>query len=327
MRVGQQWRGAGKAVLAGSAAVACAAMTAVPVQLAPAGQRQADGVVARICHARFHDGHKRTRLANRLSTDIEGALDSRADTHAVRVKDPHLGIACGLSGGRQFDSASVVKVTILAALLRQAGARHRSLTSHKKSLAWRMITRSDNTAATRLWNDIGRYRLQRFLYLAKMSQTVLGPGGYWGLTKITARDETRLLWLLIRPNPVLSTPERRYGLSLMAHVIASQRFGVPAGAPAGFTVHVKNGWLPVPTATAPWYVNSIGCFTRGRESYSIVVLTHGTRARPSMAYGVTTIEDVAMLIHHDLNPGATAVPRSTPSYLRIAPDEPIPPAG
>lgn len=330
MGAGRHWRGAGNAVLAGAAAVvACAALTAVPAHLAAAGQRQAspDSMADRICHAWFHHGRKRTGLADRLSRDIEGALDGRAGTHAVRVRDPHLGISCGLSTGRPFDAASVVKVTILAALLGKAEAKHRSLTGREKSLSWRMITRSDNTAATRLWNDTGRYRLQRFLDRARMSQTVLGPSGYWGLTKITARDETRLLWLLIRPNSVLTTPDRRYALYLMAHVIAGQRFGVPAGAPADFTVHVKDGWLPVPDATAPWYVNSIGCFTRSRKSYSIVVLTHASRAHPGMAYAVTTIEDVAVLIHHDLNPGQAAVPASAPGPLPTLPDEPIPPAG
>ena len=84
----------------------------------------------------------------------------------------------------------------------------------------------------------------------------------------------------------------------MARVISSQRWGVPAGAPDGFTVHVKNGWAPL---NGPgWNINSIGCFTHRDEDYSIVVLTAGN---PGMAYGVGTIEDVAVPIHHDLNPG------------------------
>jgi Beta-lactamase enzyme family len=333
MPVRLRWRGAGrtgKAVLAGSAVAACAAMAAAPAQSAAAQhQAGAASAVTRICWAWAHDGQKRTKLAGQLSGDIERALRGRAGTYSVRVQDPHLGIGCGLSTGLHFDSASAVKATILAALLSKAKAQHRALTAKEKSLARLMITQSDNDAATDLWNDVGRYRLQRFLDLAGMSQTVLGPTGYWGLTQITAHDESLLLWLLLDPNSVLTTADRSYELTLMADVIPSQRFGVPAGAPAGFTVHVKNGWLPVPTSKSPWYVNSIGCFTRGdgAKDYSIVVLTHQAAAHPSMSYGVTTIEDVAVVVHRDLNAGAqAAVPRSAPNPSWTVPDEPIPPA-
>src|SRR5215471_8467496 len=164
MQVGQRWRGAGRAVLAGSAA-ACVAMTAVPAQPAAASQRQAGpaAAVVHICSAWLHGGQTRTALANKLSSDIEAALHGRAGTYAVRVQDPDLGVGCGLHTGTHFDSASVVKATILAALLRKAEAQRRTLTAHEKSLATLMITQSDNTAATKLWNDTGRYRLQRFL--------------------------------------------------------------------------------------------------------------------------------------------------------------------
>ena len=43
-----------------------------------------------------------------------------------------------------------------------------------------MITESDNDAATSLWDEVGMSRLQHFLTLAKMSETQLGPNGYWG---------------------------------------------------------------------------------------------------------------------------------------------------
>lgn len=39
-----------------------------------------------------------------------------------------------------------------------------------------MITRSDNGAASALWDEDGRARLQRFLGAAGMIHTVLGPG-------------------------------------------------------------------------------------------------------------------------------------------------------
>ena len=74
-----------------------------------------------------------------------------------------------------FDSASVVKVTILGALLRKAEDQRRSLTRAEANLATAMITRSDNDAASALWAELGRHDLQHFLNLAQMTHTVLGP--------------------------------------------------------------------------------------------------------------------------------------------------------
>ena len=89
---------------------------------------------------------------------------------------------------------------------------------------------------------------------------LLGPDGTWGLTHITASDEALLLRLLLAAKTGCSTLRHAdYALRLMAHVIAAQRWGVPAGAPARLTAHVKNGWLPL--ATHGWRIHSIGGFT------------------------------------------------------------------
>jgi beta-lactamase class A len=259
-------------------------------------------------------------VAARLASDIWAARRSRSDSVALVVADPILGVSCSLSGAARFDSASVVKVTILGALLRKALDQHRFLTSTEAAEARAMITVSDNNAASALWAELGHRYLRHFLNLAGMKQTVLGPGGYWGLTQITAHDEVLLLRLLLNRNLVLDTASRRYALGLMAHVIPSQRWGVPAGAPTRLTVHVKNGWLPLPTHG--WRINSIGCFTGLGGGYSIVVLTQDN---PTMTYGIRTIEAIARVINRDLNPGTTSViapSRASPSWG--TPDEHIP---
>ena len=108
---------------------------------------------------------------------------------------------------------------------------------------------------------------------------------------------------------MLTKAARRYELHLMARVIPAQRWGVPAGVPDGFTVHVKNGWAPL-SPVPGWFVNSIGCFTHADRNYSVVVLTQGN---PTMGYGVATVEDVAEVINRGLNPGARhVIPRSRP---------------
>jgi beta-lactamase class A len=259
-------------------------------------------------------------LAARISQAIRTARRHRVSFVAVEVDDPGAGLLCRFHGTSHFDSASVVKVTILAALLRKAQAHHRSLTRTERSLAWAMITRSDNNAASALWADTGRTSLRRFLARARMTHTVLGPGGAWGLTRITADDETRLLWLLLKANQVLNTSSRHYALALMAKVTPSQRWGVPAGAPRRLVVHVKNGWLPL--APHGWRINSIGGFTGDGQRYSIVVLTQDN---PTMDYGVDTVEAIARAVNRALNPGAIA--RVWPAAISPAqetPDEPIP---
>jgi len=281
----------------------------------PAAAWPAAKAAPAVCSSSAHPA-----LAARIGRDIAAARRGRVSAVAVAVDDPGAGITCRLNAAWQFDSASVVKATILGALLRKAQAQHRSLTGTEASLARAMITRSDNNAASALWARVGRSWLQRFLNLARMTHTVPGPGGAWGLTLITASDEIKLLRILLRKNPVLDSASRNYELRLMAHVIPAQRWGVPAGAPAKLTAHVKNGWLPL--ARHGWHVHSIGCFTGRGGGYSIVVLTLDN---PSMAYGVRTIEAIARVINRDLNPGATArVPPSVISPSQQAPDEPIP---
>jgi beta-lactamase class A len=302
--------------LIGLVAVALLGSAPVPFLARPA--RAAAGtaaVSATLCRSSSH-----SVLAAKVGGDIQAALRGRVSAAAVRVDDPGIGLGCWLNGSRHFDSASVVKVTILGALLRKALDQHRYLTGTETARARAMITRSDNNAASALWAELGRRYLQHFLNLAGMKQTALGPGGYWGLTQITAHDEVLLLRLMLSKNQVLDTASRGYALSLMAQVIASQRWGVPAGAPAGLTVHVKNGWLP--RATHGWRIHSIGCFTGRGGGYSIVVLTQDN---PTMAYGIRTIEAVARVIHRDLNAGTTSViPLSEVSPSWGTPDERIP---
>jgi beta-lactamase class A len=259
-------------------------------------------------------------LATRIGNGILAARRGRVSAVAVGVDDPGKGLVCWLNGSERFDSASVVKVIILGALLRTALSQHRYLTDTEADLAREMITESDNAAASALWAELGRRSIQGFLDAARMRQTSLGPGGYWGLTQITAHDQVLLLQLLLDHNRVLDNASRRYALSLMADVIPSQRWGVPAGAPDRLTAHVKNGWLP--RATHGWRVHSIGCFTGRGGGYSIVVLTDDN---PSMSYGISTIEAIARVINRDLNPGARPVVASSmPPAAQRTPDERLP---
>ncbi|MFD4621581.1 serine hydrolase [Streptomyces sp. NPDC058475] len=261
-------------------------------------------------------------LATKLQKDITAALASRQGTVAVGLYDRATKTTCTLRGSTAFDSASVVKVTVLATLLWDAKKHNRYLTDRETTLATAMITKSDNDATTSLWRQLGVTKVKGFLTAAGMTQTVPGANGYWGLTQITVRDEQKLLALVTAKNSVLSDNSRAYILKLMGKVISSQRWGTPAGAPSSVAVHVKNGWLS--RSTHGWRVHSIGTFNGGGHDYMISVLTHGNS---TMDYGVATIQGVAKAIHKDLVPVTTSAQRYTPTSTPSEAFPAVPPRG
>ncbi|MYV56149.1 serine hydrolase [Streptomyces sp. SID3212] len=276
----------------GALSLALAAGVLVPVAAAAAPAAAATPTVT--CTS------EKAGLAAKLSKDITAALKGRKTTAAVSVYDRTTKTRCSLRATQKYDSASVVKVTVLAALLWDAKKTNRLLTKKEVDLTTAMITKSDNAATSTLWKQLGPTKIKGFLKAAALTQTTPGAGQYWGLTQITAHDEERLLALITSKNTVLSDNSRSYILGKMNKVVASQRWGVPAGAPATATVQLKNGWLS--RSTHGWRVHSIGAFTGKGHNYLITVLTHDNK---TMNDGVNTIQAVAKAIHKDLNPAAT----------------------
>ncbi|MEV4871291.1 serine hydrolase [Streptomyces syringium] len=260
-------------------------------------------------------------LAAKLSKDITAALKGRPATTAVSLRDQGTNTVCTLREADRFDSASAVKVTVLAVLLWDAKKTERRLTERESDLATAMITKSDNDATSALWKQLGVSKIKAFLKAAGMSRTVPGAGGYWGLTQITAGDEQKLMDHLV-PRPggksVLSEAARAYILKLMGKVIPSQRWGTSAGAPSSVKIQVKNGWLS--RSTHGWRVHSLGAFTGGGRNYTMTVLTHDNR---TMDDGVATIQAVAKAVHKNLNP---ATLKATGTYTPTRnPQEVMPP--
>ncbi|MFF4299750.1 serine hydrolase [Streptomyces sp. NPDC001601] len=234
-------------------------------------------------------------LATKLKKDITAAVANRTGTIAVGLYDRSTKTTCTLRSTTHYDSASTVKVTVLATLLWDAKKHNRYLTTTEQSLTKAMITKSDNDATTRLWKQLGLTKIKGFLSAAGMTQTTPGANGYWGLTQIDVHDEQKLLALVTAKNTVLSDNSRAYILKLMGQVISSQRWGTPYGAPSGVAVHVKNGWLQ--RATHGWRVHSLGTFTGGGHDYQMTVLTQDNS---TMSYGINTIQAVAKVVHKDL---------------------------
>ncbi|MET9503051.1 serine hydrolase [Streptomyces sp. NPDC006622] len=207
---------------------------------------------------------------------------------SVAVLDVDSGSSAVL-GADAFDTASIVKVDILAALLLRAQDAGRNLTAREKAYATAMIENSDNASATALWNAIGGAAgLDAANERFGLTGTEGGDGGLWGLTRTTAADQLTLLRQVFGADPALSEASRTYLQGLMGRIAADQRWGVSAVAD-GSAWALKNGWLPR-TATGLWDVNSIGRVTCGGHDYLVAVLSDGNATR---ARGIALVEAAA----------------------------------
>ncbi|SFY48167.1 serine hydrolase [Streptomyces sp. F-1] len=193
---------------------------------------------------------------------------------------------------RAYDTASIVKVDILATLLLQAQDAHRSLTDEERGHAEPMIRRSDNASADALWREIGRAPgLEAANKRLGLTSTTGGSGGRWGLTRTTASDQIRLLRAVFDDTtPSALTPaSRAYIRTLMGEVLPEQSWGVSAVDAAGATTKLKNGWLER-SATRLWDVNSVGAVTVDGHRCLVAVLSDGSA---SMDAGVSLVERTA----------------------------------
>jgi hypothetical protein len=267
-----------------------AAAAAVPATATAASAAAAKA--APICTSAKHPF-----IAAKISAGISAAIAARPGSFVgLDAADAADGLSCQLHETDHFYAASVIKVTILSALLMKVGGPSH-LTPAQRNLAFQMITQSSNSAAQTLWEEEGISAVQNFLNKAGMSETVLNNA--WGLTRITPHDELRLMQVLT-DSTVLNSASRAYVLKLMSEVIASERWGVSESASASVTVHIKNGWLPYPGA-ADWNINSIGAFTGNNILYQMAILTAPPSGQgQSEGYGIETIEAAAAVFNKDL---------------------------
>ncbi|MFD9426629.1 MULTISPECIES: serine hydrolase [unclassified Streptomyces] len=216
---------------------------------------------------------------------------------SVAVLDTGRGAGAVYGDGAAYDTASIVKVDILAALLLRAQDEGRELSDAEQTYAASMIGRSDDASATRLWRVIGG---AEGLDAANVRLGLTGTAAAraWGLTQTTAADQVRLLRAVFDGDgdgdsaqgsvegSVLSRASRVYVRGLMGRVEADQRWGVSA---AGDAWALKNGWMPR-TTTGLWDINSIGRVRAGGRDYLVAVLCDG---QPTKEAGITLVEAVA----------------------------------
>jgi beta-lactamase class A len=219
-------------------------------------------------------------------------IESRSGDVTVAIDDLRTGRTYLWNPRERAQTASIVKVDILETLLHRAMVSHTALGAQTADTVQGMIEESDNEDATHLWNEVsGASGIFSYNQIVGMSQTDPNTEGYWGETTTSAADQIRLLKRLVERG-LLDAAARRYELGLMENVIHAQDWGVSAGIPAGVSVALKNGWVPLSSDT-DWEVNSIGRIKGDGRWYLIAVLTDHD---PSEQYGIDTIEGISSLV-------------------------------
>ena len=245
--------------------------------------------------------------AGKLEADVDpltsramrSYLDTRSGSVTAAVEDLRTRQTWLYRPGARDQTGSIVKADILETLLHQAEISRRSLDGANPSVIQGMIENSDNDDATDLWNLVGGSTgVGAYNVTAGLTQTDPNPQGYWGETTTSAADQIRLLQELAVPSSLLDAGSQGYALNLMEHIESDQAWGVTGGVPAGVSVALKNGWLPLTTDT-DWEINSIGGIKGDGRWYLVAVLTaHDS----SMPYGISTISRMSTLIWNGLKP-------------------------
>jgi beta-lactamase family protein len=216
------------------------------------------------------------------------------------VYDDVTGVTSVYRPGVAQETASIMKVDILATLLARGQSDGRALTAGEQSLAVPMMEESDNDDAQDLWDsEGGATAVRAFDTQAGLTQTDPDAAGYWGLSTTTAADQVQLLRTVAYPNAILTPASQAYELNLMENVASDQAWGVSSGVEAGSTVALKNGWLPLDSGG--WQVNSIGYVDGLGRDYVIAVLTDDD----TEADGINFIQGLSGLIWQELAPSAS----------------------
>ncbi|MEV6350655.1 serine hydrolase [Actinoplanes sp. NPDC051851] len=227
-------------------------------------------------------------------TALTAALKEYAETvpeFSVAVLDRNTGETYAYRGDEQYETASIVKVQVLACLLLHAQADDRELTDSEDSRAKLMIRNSDNDATTSLFVALGKQSaIQKCDKKLGLTDTVVNSA--WGLTKTTVSDQVKLLNQLVDEDSPLDEDSRDYAHTLMSTVSEDQEWGVPAAAKTGEEATVKNGWLQRSTENNLWIINSVGRITGDDVDVSIAVLSHQNATMPD---GISVVEKAAKM--------------------------------
>ena len=239
--------------------------------------------------------------ANPFPPAFGAAVDATWPGHRVTaaVLDVRTGCAYGFRPGERVTTASVLKVELYAGILLRAQSQGRWLTPSEAGGAWPMITESANPPASSFFSSLGGAGGVDALSRT-FGMTDTRAANPWGLTVTSAADQVRLLDQLVvgRGGP-LSAPYRQALVDAMRNVVPSQRWGIGAGLPPGWSVALKNGFAD--SRCCGWRTNSVGYVQPpdGGPGYVVAILTDGWSSQDE---GVAVVEWIARAVSTRLAP-------------------------
>ena len=193
----------------------------------------------------------------------------------------------------QMRIASVVKVSIAIAILRQLHAQGEEVTPTITNDLTSMIEQSDNDAAQRLWTfEGGADALEVTENTAGLTHTEYQVGHGWGFTLTTAHDQARLEAMLAGGR-MLDPQSTQLELNLMHHVVSSEQWGFADVVAPAIAPTIKNGWYE-DTDAPVWRVHCTAVFDSPllARPFSIAVFNRFP-ATLGMGYGEDTCHGVA----------------------------------
>ena len=117
------------------------------------------------------------------------------------------------------------------------------------------------------------------------------PQPIWGLSHITARDQTRLFLNIERFIP---ERHRATAMTLLRTIVPEQRWGVARARPSHWKLYFKGGW----GSGTGLVDHQVAQLRRGDLRVSVAILTTGN---PNHEYGKATLRGVAKRLLRGLN--------------------------
>jgi beta-lactamase class A len=201
----------------------------------------------------------------------------------------------------RITTASVIKAQVLGAVLLRAQDEHRGLTQRERDLIHPMIEYSLNEPyVSDLYADVGGVAgmdsFDRRMHATHTTNTL-----EYGATVTTANDRTQIALRMLSGHG----PLRRAGRMIARHYMHSvvhptQRWGITAGVPHGWSVALKNGFYPF--GSHGWRVGSTG-FVRNVNRGGGYAITIMTDQDTSQHAGIRLVERVSRHVARRLTNG------------------------
>lgn len=239
--------------------------------------------------------------ADPFSDELVAEIAARwpANRFTAEVLDLETGCRYSLNRELRPTTASVIKISIMAAALLRAQDQGRAITEWEHERIVPMISESDNPTASALWVSLGgspgmRSYLERF----GLEETVpISPK--WGASTTSASDQVDLMVQLVIGGGPLGSDGRARARQYLLGVVPDQQWGAPAGLPEAWDVPMKNGFYPL--GSGGWRINTVGLVEDPLGAGWVVTILSDRWPREST--GIEAVEFIANAINQAMLAG------------------------